>query len=127
MVHPIDIHVGQRLKQQRVRLGLSQGALGKTVGVTFQQIQKYETGSNRVSASRLHELANVLAVGVGFFYEGSGSELASGMAEAPAPYGDSGVAIEDEVKQLTSAYRSIPDAKTRNHLLKFVKALAISS
>src|SRR3954470_19795416 len=67
--HPIDIHVGTRLRLRRTLLGLSQETLGEAVGITFQQLQKYERGANRISASRLFNLAQVLGVAVGFFFE----------------------------------------------------------
>ena len=67
--HPIDVHVGKRLRQRRALLGMSQTALGKAVGLTFQQVQKYERGGNRVGASRLFEFARVLSVPVDFFFE----------------------------------------------------------
>jgi transcriptional regulator with XRE-family HTH domain len=68
--HPVDVHVGQRLRLRRVLLGLSQQRLGECLGVSFQQVQKYEKGTNRVAASRLHEFAQVMDVPVGFFFEG---------------------------------------------------------
>jgi transcriptional regulator with XRE-family HTH domain len=68
--HPVDVHVGDRLRTRRNARDLSQTALGDAVGVTFQQVQKYERGANRISASRLYEFAQVLAVEVGFFFEG---------------------------------------------------------
>ncbi len=68
----IDRHIGQRLRLQRVNLGMSQEALGERVNLTFQQIQKYEKGTNRISAARLFEFADILNVDIGFFYEGLG-------------------------------------------------------
>lgn len=70
MTHPIDSHVGKRIRQQRWQLGLTQHQLADSVGVKFQQIQKYETGANRVSASRLWEIAHVLEVSPSYFFEG---------------------------------------------------------
>ncbi|MDD9911943.1 MAG: helix-turn-helix transcriptional regulator [Alphaproteobacteria bacterium] len=67
--HPIDIHVGQRLKQQRKLQGISQESLAKQLGITFQQIQKYENGTNRISASKLYELSQILKAPVQFFFE----------------------------------------------------------
>lgn len=68
--HPVDLHVGKRLKQRRMLLDLSQQALGAHLGLSFQQVQKYERASNRISASRLYALAQILNVPVGFFFEG---------------------------------------------------------
>ncbi len=70
MTHPVDLHVGARLRDRRAELGLTQASVAKAVGIRFQQIQKYERGANRVSASRLWELARVLDVGIDYFFEG---------------------------------------------------------
>jgi transcriptional regulator with XRE-family HTH domain len=72
--HPTDVHVGQRIRMRRIVIGLSQSDLGKTCGISFQQIQKYEKGNNRVSASRLEQFAKILDVPVSFFFEGRSSE-----------------------------------------------------
>ncbi|MBL4614923.1 MAG: helix-turn-helix transcriptional regulator, partial [Magnetovibrio sp.] len=66
---PVDVHVGARLRQRRTLLGMSQEKLGEAVGLTFQQIQKYERGANRIGASRLYQLSNVLDVSVSYFFE----------------------------------------------------------
>lgn len=76
MPHPVDIHVGQRLRQRRWMLGLTQQQLGERVGIRFQQVQKYETGENRMSASRLFDLAAALNVPVAHFYQGLGGRTA---------------------------------------------------
>jgi transcriptional regulator with XRE-family HTH domain len=68
--HPVDVHVGQRIRAQRLLLGISQEKLGEATDLTFQQIQKYEKGSNRVGASRLHQFAEILRVPHQFFFEG---------------------------------------------------------
>ncbi len=70
MTHPVDVHVGARIRQRRFLLGMTQQALASRLGVTFQQVQKYEVGANRVSASRLWEIARLLDVPIGFFFEG---------------------------------------------------------
>src|SRR5579864_1004335 len=67
--NPIDVHVGARVRLRRTLLGMSQEKLGQAIGLTFQQVQKYERGTNRIGASRLHELAQVLDVSVAFFFE----------------------------------------------------------
>lgn len=77
MPHPVDVHVGSRLRTARVAAGLSQGALAKSVGVTFQQIQKYERGTNRVSASRLYDIARFLEVEIMYFFQGIDDENGS--------------------------------------------------
>ena len=70
-IHPVDLHVGQRLRLARLSRGLSQTELAKASGITFQQVQKYEKGTNRVSASRLFEFANVLGAEISYFFEGT--------------------------------------------------------
>ncbi len=72
MKHPVDIHVGQRVRQRRWEVGMTTQQLGDSVGITFQQIQKYETGANRIGASRMWDIAEVLEVPVSFFFEGIG-------------------------------------------------------
>lgn len=95
--HPVDIHIGQSIRAFRTRRGLSQSALGERIGVTFQQVQKYERGTNRVSGSRLYEIAGVLGVSIADFYEG-----------LPDP---SQVARTGEnVPDLETVFNSVPDA-----------------
>lgn len=82
--HPVDRHVGRRVQEKRLDLGLTQTALAKAVGVSFQQVQKYEKGANRVSASKLFEMADFMKVGIPFFFEGyAGTQ--PGLAEETAP------------------------------------------
>lgn len=81
--HPVDRHVGRRVQEKRLGLGLSQTALGKAVGVSFQQMQKYEKGQNRISASKLFEIADFLKVEIPYFFDGFSSR--PGMAEETAP------------------------------------------
>src|SRR5437899_12143368 len=86
--HPVDLHVGQRVRLRRIELGMSQEKLAAELGLTFQQIQKYERAANRISASRLHQLCRVLDVTIGFFYDGIDPTLGSanpvGFAEPPS-------------------------------------------
>src|ERR1700753_2661258 len=89
MPHPVDIHVGKQLRMRRVILGLSQEAIGKAIGITFQQVQKYERGINRMGASRVYELARYLTVRVSYFFEGldnSARTSPSGVAEEVAAF-----------------------------------------
>ena len=79
--HPVDRHVGRRVQEKRLDLGLSQTALGKAVGVSFQQMQKYEKGQNRISASKLFEIADFLKVDIPYFFDGYGGR--PGVAEEP--------------------------------------------
>jgi len=74
MAHPVDVHVGKRIRHRRWLVGMTQQQLAEQVGIKFQQIQKYETGANRVSASRLWDIADALDVHIGFFFEGLNDE-----------------------------------------------------
>jgi len=85
--HPVDIHVGKQLRMQRTVMGLSQEALAKAVGITFQQVQKYERGVNRMSASRLYDFSRVLSVQVSYFFEGYGSSNAPAQGEYSYAHG----------------------------------------
>ena len=82
--HPVDRHVGRRVQEKRLDLGLTQTALAKAVGVSFQQVQKYEKGTNRVSASKLFEMAEFMKVGIPFFFDGYSSATGGVAEEAPA-------------------------------------------
>lgn len=105
MKHPVDAHVGKRIRHRRWMLGMTQQQLADRVGIKFQQIQKYETGMNRVSASRLYEIAGVLEVPVAFFFEGLEG---GGPTPTAADYlGDK------EALELVRAYYAIPEAQRR--------------
>ena len=86
MKHPVDVHVGKRIRHRRWMVGMTQQQLAERVGIKFQQIQKYETGMNRVSASRMWEIATALGVAVSFFFEGLGT--ARSTDEADGDHGD---------------------------------------
>jgi transcriptional regulator with XRE-family HTH domain len=92
MKHPVDVHVGKRVRHRRWMVGMTQQQLGDIVGIKFQQIQKYETGMNRISASRLWDIAQALGVSISFFFEGfEGEEVAAESREparADGPRGD---------------------------------------
>lgn len=108
MPHPVDVHVGQRVRQRRWMLGLTQQQLGEQVGIRFQQIQKYETGENRMSASRLFDIACVLRVPVAFFYEG----LASG-ASADAQAAKE-ILADREAIELVRTFSAMPEQQRQN-------------
>ncbi|HLS18189.1 MAG TPA: helix-turn-helix transcriptional regulator [Paracoccaceae bacterium] len=108
MKHPVDIHVGQRVRQRRWMLGMTQEQLATSVGIKFQQIQKYETGANRVSASRLWDIAATLDVPVAFFFEGLEKKQ---LDEAPE-YGD--ILTDKEALDLVRAYYAIPEPQRRS-------------
>jgi transcriptional regulator with XRE-family HTH domain len=106
MKHPVDVHVGQRVRQRRWMVGMTQQQLGNKVGIKFQQIQKYETGTNRISASRLWDIAAALDVPVSFFFEGLSSQ------DMPVDaHGD--ILTDKEALELVRAYYSIPETQRR--------------
>jgi transcriptional regulator with XRE-family HTH domain len=107
MKHPVDAHVGKRIRHRRWMVGMTQQQLADRVGIKFQQIQKYETGMNRVSASRLWDVAEALGVAISFFFEGL-----EGADEAPrAVEGD--MMADKEALELVRSYYSIPEAQRR--------------
>ncbi len=124
MANPVDLHVGQRLRQRRSLLGMTQQKLAVAVGIKFQQIQKYESGANRVSASRLFALAQALDVPVSYFFEGAA--VAAGQTPR-IPGGDSGLAPEvlneRETIDLIRAYYQLEETP-RRRILDLVKTLA---
>jgi transcriptional regulator with XRE-family HTH domain len=111
----IDAYVGQRMRQRREALGISQGRLGRHLGLTFSQIQKYEKGSNRIGAGRLYQIATFLGVPPGQFFEG----IEGGAVEPARNNGP----MRDEVRVLTEAFTAIPDAETRSSVLALVRSL----
>jgi len=128
--NPIDIHVGSRVRLRRMMLGMSQEKLGESLGITFQQIQKYEKGTNRIGASRLQHIARVLTVPVSFFFEDApggvaGSETgANGMAEQPSASYVVDFLSSSEGIQLNKAFIRIKDAKLRRKVIELVRAMA---
>ena len=125
--NPIDIHVGSRIRLRRNMLGMSQEKLGENLGITFQQIQKYEKGTNRVGASRLQAIASILSVPVAFFFEdapGRENGNASGLAEDNSTTYVVDFLNSAEGLQLNRAFVRIADAKVRRKVVDLVKALA---
>ncbi len=140
----IDKHVGQQLRNRRSLIGLSQEKLADAVGVTFQQVQKYEKGTNRVSASRLFSFSKILDVSIDYFYEGlddisileksgklglSDNEQEGFCVSGSPKTKDKNALPEDLMSQketidLVRTYYSVKDAKTRKDILKFVKSMA---
>ncbi|MFC4626442.1 helix-turn-helix domain-containing protein [Daeguia caeni] len=126
--NPIDVHVGSRIRLRRNMLGLSQEKLGENLGITFQQIQKYEKGTNRVGASRLQAISSILAVPVSYFFEDApvGTETAvnNGFAEE----NDTAYVVDflntNEGVQLTRAFTKISDPKVRRKIIDLVKSLS---
>jgi len=112
MKHPVDVHVGKRVRHRRWMVGMTQQQLGETVGIKFQQIQKYETGMNRVSASRLWDIAAALEVPVSFFFEGLSADATAQLdAEALEARGD--LLADKEALELVRSYYNIPEAQRR--------------
>ena len=126
--NPIDVHVGSRVRLRRTLLGMSQEKLGEAIGLTFQQVQKYERGANRVGASRLYDLAQVLDVPVSFFFDDLAPETATA-AEAPPKSAEGAQREPDplmrrETLELVRAYYRIPDPQIRRRLFDLTKAIA---
>lgn len=123
--HPIDQHVGARVKLRRMILGMSQDSLGKSLGLTFQQIQKYEKGVNRIGASRLFELSELLEVPIQFFYDDYGSgDGPHGFAEPDAAEAFMELVNSPEGVQLCRYFAEISDPKVRKRVLDLVKTIA---
>ena len=123
--NPIDKHVGSRVRMRRMMVNMSQEKLGEKLGITFQQIQKYEKGTNRIGASRLQQIANVLGVPVGFFFEGApvpdGS--AKGFSEAASPAYVSDLLATSDGLALTKAFMKVTDSKVRRRIVDLVEAM----
>jgi transcriptional regulator with XRE-family HTH domain len=121
--HPVDVHVGQRLRLRRKLSGLSQTELGEKIGVTFQQLQKYESGTNRISASRLFDLSRVLDVPVSYFFDEM-TENVSGAGKMEAALTDEpNLMVKRETLELARAYTRIADPKLRQLLRSLVTAV----
>jgi transcriptional regulator with XRE-family HTH domain len=125
--NPIDIHVGSRVRLRRMMLSMSQEKLGEHLGITFQQIQKYEKGTNRIGASRLQHIARVLAVPVSFFFEDAPETpagQAGGMAEPRSTSYVVDFLSSSEGLQLNRAFVRVKDARVRRRIVELVKAVA---
>ncbi len=130
---PIDVHVGSRIRLRRTLLGLSQERLGESLGLTFQQVQKYERGVNRVGASRLFDLSRVLDVPISFFFDdmpdslsanfgGMPSRRQGGITETPDPFGDDTLSRR-ETLELVRAYYRITDPSIRKRVFDLIKSM----
>lgn len=127
--HPVDIYVGKRLRMRRVMLGMSQESVGKAIGVTFQQIQKYERGANRMGSSRLYDFSQILNVPVSFFFEGYEQETGDstpltqmGFAEEEVPFEHEKLTSR-ETLEVMRAYYSIRESKVRKKMLDLMRSL----
>ncbi|WP_397542315.1 helix-turn-helix domain-containing protein [Roseovarius salis] len=110
MPHPVDVHVGKRIRHRRWLAGMTQQQLAQAVGIKFQQIQKYETGANRVSASRLWDIADALDVDVSFFFEGLSAEDEAEVEAGAAP---ADILGDKEALELIRSYYAIPENQRR--------------
>ena len=122
MPHEVDVHVGKKIRQRRWLIGMTQQTLAESVGIKFQQIQKYETGANRVSASRLWDIAEVVGVPVSFFFEGMET------AESDVDARDTALAPADilgdkEAMELVRSYYAIPEEQ-RRRLFELARVLS---
>src|SRR5258708_7563787 len=124
--NPIDKHVGSRVRMRRMMLSMSQEKLGDALGLTFQQVQKYEEGTNRIGASRLQQISQTLQVPVSFFFEGA--PLMPGRAgvtnDAPSPAYVSDFLATSDGLALTKAFMRIKDAKLRRRIVDLVEGIA---
>ncbi len=126
--HPVDVHVGSRLKLRRNLMGITQGKLGEAVGLTFQQIQKYERGANRMGSSRLYQFAEFLDVPISFFFDdmpgGVETRVVNGYIPSEEP---DDVMARDETLELVRMYYAAKTPEVRKRLSELVKALARST
>ena len=120
MTHPVDVHVGKRVRHRRWLIGMTQQQLAEQVGIKFQQIQKYETGANRISASRLWDIAEALEVPVSFFFEGLDD---SGKAEGSGTMLPDDLMGRKEALDLVRSYYAIPENQ-RRRLFELARVLS---
>ena len=122
--NPVDAHVGYRVRLRRMLIGMSQERLGELLGLTFQQVQKYERGINRIGAGRLFEVAEILGVPINFFYEGIDGIQASGDTNGRQPAAVMDFLSSSEGIQLSTAFMSIKDVKVRRRILDLVRTIS---
>jgi transcriptional regulator with XRE-family HTH domain len=123
---PTDKHVGARVRMRRMMLGMSQEKLGDALGLTFQQVQKYEKGANRIGASRLQQISHILQVPVSFFFDGAPNVPGQpeGLGEAPSPAYVSDFLATSDGLALTKAFMGIKNAKLRRQIVNLVEQIA---
>jgi transcriptional regulator with XRE-family HTH domain len=126
--NPTDKHVGARVRMRRMMLSMSQEKLGDALDLTFQQVQKYEKGTNRIGASRLQQISQILQVPVAFFFEGAPAAQTigrhEGMSEAPSPAYVSDFLATSDGLALTKAFMRIDDSKLRRRIVDLVEQIA---
>ena len=123
MAHPVDVHVGKRVRHRRWLVGMTQQQLAEKVGIKFQQIQKYETGANRVSASRLWDIADALDVPVAFFFEGIAESQQDGESTPRADAVPADLLGDKEALDLIRSYYAIPENQ-RRRLFELARVLS---
>ncbi len=123
--HPVDVHVGARVRMRRTIMGMSQERLDEALGLTFQQVQKYERGVNRVGASRLFEMSRILDVPVTFFFEGFTGEArgGTGTASESSTFSEAQELSKREILELARAFDRIRDSRVRRRILELTKSL----
>jgi transcriptional regulator with XRE-family HTH domain len=122
--NPVDRHVGLRIRMRRKELGISQERLAESIGLTFQQVQKYERAANRVSASKLWEMARALKTTIAYFYEGLGEVTPSGASAGGGRAGVHDFLMTAEGMELAACFPKIRRAKVRRRILELVRAMA---
>lgn len=122
--NPVDAHVGYRVRLRRMLIGMSQERLGELLGLTFQQVQKYERGINRIGAGRLFEVSEILGVPISFFYEGVDGVQASSESNGDHPSAVMDFLSSSEGIQLSTAFMSIKDVKVRRRILDLVRTIS---
>ena len=126
--NPTDKHVGARVRMRRMMLSMSQEKLGDALGLTFQQVQKYEKGANRIGASRLQQIANILQVPVAFFFEGAPNHDAhptGSISEVPSPNYVSDFLATSDGLALTKSFMRIKNPKLRRRIVDLVEQMAV--
>ena len=126
--NPIDIHVGKRVRLRRTLLGMSQEKLGKAINLTFQQVQKYERGTNRIGSSRLYQLSQVLDIPVSYFFDDLPIEITArkspGLTDVKVASFQGDPLVKRETLELVRAYYRITDPSVRKRVFELVKAVA---
>ncbi len=130
--HPVDVHVGQRVKLRRTLMGMTQGKLGESIGLTFQQIQKYERGANRISARKLWQLSNVLDVPVSFFFDEMSDKVKASFPGYIGETAEDGIPEEEltlhrrQTLELVRTFSKLQDPVIRKRVIDVVRAIAES-
>ena len=123
--HPVDIQLGQKLRARRVELGLSQEELANAIGITFQQIQKYERGINRISASRLHDIANSMNIDIGYFFASSTYDFPQTSILEVGESNDNYIVTDKYEAEILSIVKSLSDSE-KSKILDLLKDFLLS-